>query len=147
MYPMSKETLEEFFEARKLRIFNGEVNECEKVFINTLVFQRELKQKRIEKLNALYLQNPNNFYNIIDLIIKKYSADTYNEKEHKCGYYPRKQLLWILNDYFEVYGKIASEEVWIEYGNSFTTSIIIFHDYISIIDCGQGSEIYLYKLG
>ena len=82
----------------------------------------------------------------IDHMLKWYGSDEYRDREYNKGYQPREELLWVLFEVAETYGKECTEEEIDLYANTFTGAIYRIGSYAIQIMNGQGSMIAIDKI-
>lgn len=116
-------------------------------FVNKLIIEETIRSSQIERLDSYFKKDPENYKKLIEEIIKKYSSESYKNKEYKLGYEPRESLYDLLFDYSQKYCRPASKAEIHKYGNYFTTgSYVINEEYFIHLMIGQGSVIQIEKM-
>lgn len=82
----------------------------------------------------------------IEHMLNWYGSDRYRDREYKMGFEPREDLLWVLSNVAEKYGRECTEEEIEIYANMFTGEIFALGSYIIQVMHGQGSVIRIDKL-
>lgn len=108
-------------------------------YFNKIIFHRELKDKRVQKIHEKF---GNNIEFLIDKVSKKYESDKYITKEYKLGYEPRKPLYFLLFEYANKYGEVCNDD---DYINEFTSAAFYLGSYVIQLMQGQGSVIRIDK--
>lgn len=116
----------------------------------TFILQWAEKRENEEKILDSQLERFHNkfssyFKDVVDKVTAKYDSDSYIQRWHKMGYEPPEHLYWFLFWYAEKYGRTATKEEYIKYGNMFTSAMFYINGfYFGRMD-GQGSIIQIYK--
>lgn len=109
-------------------------------FMKNLLGREEIEKTQIERFHKKHGSNPNNF---IEKVIKKYSSDSYIDKEFSFGREPRTNLYFFLFDYAHKYGKYSKAK---KYQTPFSDGAYIIGDYAFALLHGQGSAINVYNI-
>ncbi len=125
--------------------------------INSKSFKKILKKEQLIEKNLKIIKNNQvlnlrtriksnvDFEKIIEKVILKYNSSAYKEKWFKRSMEPPEDLLWLIFNYAEKYGRECTKKEIKKYGNMFTSKIFFIHNYyIQRID-GQGSAILVQK--
>ena len=82
----------------------------------------------------------------IEHILNWYESDKYRDREYKMGFEPREDLLWVLFDVAEKYGRECTQEEVDIYANAFTGGMFVIGSHVIHVMHGQGSVIIIDKL-
>ena len=102
-----------------------------------LDFERKLARRYIDWFSAQTIQERDR---IIRLIKEKYESDAYKDREYRLGYEPRCELMWLLDDYADFYGKSLPQDP----DNPFDHhNNLIDNKWVVTVMHGQGSVIHI----
>ena len=102
-----------------------------------LEFERKLARRYIDWFAAQTIQERDR---IIRLIKEKYESDAYKDREYRLGYEPRCTLMWLLDDYADLYGKSLPQDP----DNPFDHhNNLIDNKWVVTVMHGQGSVIHV----
>ena len=104
------------------------------------------KDRYEDRLKRFHEKHDDKFEEVVDKLIEKYDSDKYHAKERKLGYQARMPLFYFFHSYAEKYGRKVTEEEHKEHGNMFTSSIMVYRNYMFHIMHGQGSAILVFKV-
>lgn len=112
-------------------------------FSNKLVREQEHRDRCMERM---WNRIKDNIDGSIEHLLNWYESDKYRDREYKMGYEPREDLLWVLLDVAEKYGRECTQEEVDIYANMFTGDMFVLGSYVIQVMNGQGSVIRIDKL-
>jgi hypothetical protein len=111
-----------------------------KRFVEKMANRYTVRQRWVEKIHTHY---GTDIDVLTEKLMDKYYSDAYRDKEYyKCHCEPREELLWLLMEYAETYGKKCKNK---KYYNDFTGVAYYLGSYVIQTMHGQGSVIRIDK--
>lgn len=104
------------------------------------------KEGRIDRFNK-YIQENDNFDDVMQKIINKYNSIEYKNREWKACREAQTVLYFFMYDYAKKYGRpVVDKELEIVDPSMFTYDVFVIHGYAFELINGQGSFIHVTKI-